>query len=188
MYSAGAAAAAPQYYQQQQQQEQPQGSAQAAAAAADPSLVYVSFEEKKDVSDHRKPVRKSGGGHTYTVKFYLVDTHGVEHLAACGEDQGDAHYLYGNVGAYPFLRANNKNVRGAVGGGAWGLRGPALELCCLEPRAASPARQQLTMSPGCCLPACLRAVLYHVVTDAVPADPNQIRLPKFVGHRWVGGL
>ena len=26
----------------------------------------------------------------------------------------------------------------------------------------------------------------HLVTDAVPADPNQIQLPKFVGHRWAG--
>ena len=25
----------------------------------------------------------------------------------------------------------------------------------------------------------------HLVTDAVPADPNQIQLPKVVGHRWV---
>jgi hypothetical protein len=26
----------------------------------------------------------------------------------------------------------------------------------------------------------------HLVTDAVPADPNQIQLPKFVGHRCDG--
>lgn len=32
-------------------------------------------------------------------------------LCSTGEDQGDAHYLYENTGAFPFLRANNKAVR-----------------------------------------------------------------------------
>jgi hypothetical protein len=41
--------------------------------------------------------------------------------STAGEDQGDAHYLYENQSAYPFLRANNKAVseqEGACSGGA----------------------------------------------------------------------
>lgn len=51
-----------------------------AAAPAPP--VFVSYEEKREQSE-RKAVRKSSG-HTYTVKFFLVDLHGREHLAATG--------------------------------------------------------------------------------------------------------
>lgn len=112
--------------------------------------VYVSYEEKKVPSD-RKPPRKSSG-HTYVVKFFLVDTHGTEYLAAVGEDQGDAHYLYENQSPMPFLRANNKGeVR------TW-LEG-------IIERSKERA-----------------GVHSHLVTDVVPHDPNQIHLPKFVGH------
>ncbi|KAI7838316.1 hypothetical protein COHA_007885 [Chlorella ohadii] len=113
--------------------------------------VYVSFEEKREPSD-RKPPRKSSG-HTYTVKFFLVDQNGVEYLAAVGEDQGDAHYLYENTGAFPFLRANNKaDVR------SW-LEG-------IIERSKDRA-----------------GVHGHLVQDAVPPDPNHVRLPKFVAHK-----
>ncbi|KAL4448467.1 hypothetical protein ABPG75_005686 [Micractinium tetrahymenae] len=112
--------------------------------------VYVSYEEKKEIAD-RKPGRKSGG-HTYVVKFFLCDTHGTEYLAATGEDQGDAHYLYENTSNFPFLRANNKaDVR------VW-LEG-------IIERSKERA-----------------GVHSHRVQDEVPADPNKIHLPKFVGH------
>lgn len=76
--------------------EQTAAALQAAEAAAGPgggpsaSLggtlenhpAYVSWEEKKEPSE-RKPARKASG-HSYTVKFYLVDTHGIEYLAATG--------------------------------------------------------------------------------------------------------
>lgn len=111
---------------------------------------FVSWEEKREVAE-RKPPRKSSG-HTYTVKFFLVDIHGTEYLAATGEDQGDAHYLYENQSAYPFLRANNKaDVR------TW-LEG-------IVTRSKERA-----------------GVHSHLVTDAVPRDPRMIHLPKFVGH------
>ncbi|PRW45230.1 50S ribosomal L23 isoform B [Chlorella sorokiniana] len=113
--------------------------------------VYVSFEEKREPSD-RKPPRKSSG-HTYTVKFFLVDQNGVEYLAAVGEDQGDAHYLYENTGIFPFLRANNKaDVR------SW-LEG-------IIERSKDRA-----------------GVHGHLVQDSVPQDPNLVRLPKFVAHK-----
>ncbi|PSC70457.1 50S ribosomal L23 [Micractinium conductrix] len=112
--------------------------------------VYVSHEERKEISD-RKPGRKSSG-HTYVVKFYLVDMQGLEHLAATGEDQGDAHYLYENSTGFPFLRANNKNdVRFWLDG--------------IIHRSTDRAGAHI-----------------HVVEDEVPADPNKIHLPKFVGH------
>ena len=82
--------------------QQAGGSAAAAAAVAEqpprpPSAValhppagngpvFVSHEERKETSE-RKPARKSGG-HTYVVKFFLVDSHGREYLAATGECGG----------------------------------------------------------------------------------------------------
>lgn len=143
--------------------QQPGGSAAAGAASqparppdmalqppVDPGPVFVSYDERKETSE-RKPARKSGG-HTYVVKFFLVDSHGREYLAATGEDQGDAHYLYENQTSFPFLRANNKaDVR------VW-MEG-------IIERSKERA-----------------GVHSHLVTDAVPADPNQIQLPKFVGH------
>lgn len=137
------------------------GAAAAAVGAAGPDSqgladsmeghpVYAAFEEKKEISE-RRAGRKSGG-HTYVVKFFLVDTHGVEYLAATGEDQGDAHYLYENQSNFPFLRANNKgDVR------LW-LEG-------MIERSQERA-----------------GVHGHLVQDEVPADPNKIHLPKFVGH------
>jgi hypothetical protein len=54
--------------------------------AAPSQPVFVSYEEKREQSE-RKPPRKSSG-HTYTVKFFLVDLHGREHLAATGVGGG----------------------------------------------------------------------------------------------------
>jgi hypothetical protein len=75
--------------------QQPGGSAAAGAASqparppdmalqppVDPGPVFVSYDERKETSE-RKPARKSGG-HTYVVKFFLVDSHGREYLAATG--------------------------------------------------------------------------------------------------------
>lgn len=50
--------------------------------------IFVSWEEKRELSD-RKPPRKSSG-HTYTVKFFLCDLHGTEYLAATGRRRGPA--------------------------------------------------------------------------------------------------
>lgn len=52
-------------------------------------------------------------------------------LVHAGEDQGDAHYLYENTGAFPFLRANNKAVRRCLLAlQAWRWHS-ALQRCCL---------------------------------------------------------
>lgn len=152
---------------------------------------YVSWEERREPSE-RKPPRKSTG-HSYCVKFFLVDTSGVEYLAAvgawwacgarmeqgrlgwrllralvphsvpssrvpsstrlAGEDQGDAHYLYEHRAGFPFLRANNKGVRGRRAGAArerpagGGIRGgmrEEVEACsgsgAGQPSFASPTR------------------------------------------------
>lgn len=70
----------------------------------------------------------------------------ARHCVPAGEDQGDAHYLYENSTGFPFLRANNKNVRPDVlgrgsmsssgDGGRWGGNGrfqaaPASPVVCL---------------------------------------------------------
>ena len=60
----------------------PQPSATVPQPVAGTGPVFVSYEERKETSE-RKPARKSGG-HTYVVKFFLVDSHGSEYLAATG--------------------------------------------------------------------------------------------------------
>ncbi len=72
-----------------------------------------------------QPSKKAGAGgsHAYVVRFYLVDAGGGETLAAEGEDQGDAHYLYTNQPGFPFLYCHNKQVGGRAGGWAGGRHG-----------------------------------------------------------------
>ena len=50
--------------------------------ASRPAPLLPLLPQRKEISD-RKPGRKSSG-HTYVVKFYLVDMQGLEHLAATG--------------------------------------------------------------------------------------------------------
>eukprot|EP00887_Chlorella_sp_A99_P007575 scaffold28.g7575.t1 len=114
------------------------------------SIYYVTYRDHKEVAP-RLPSSKKAHTHAYVVKFYLVDNEGVDHLAAVGEDLGDAHYSYTNESGFPFLRARN---RGEVE--AWLL-------------------QQIHDSE---LRAGLRP---ETVEDAAEADPAHIRLPKFVG-------
>ena len=59
--------------------------AAAAAAAAAPQgdvLYYVTFRDQKDPASRN--TSKKPHGHSYTIKFYLVDNEGMDHLAAGG--------------------------------------------------------------------------------------------------------
>lgn len=100
-----------------------------------------------------KPAKKSGAGHAYVVRFYLIDSSGGEHLAAEGEDQGDAHYLYANQADFPFLYCHNK--QDVI---SW-LEGI---LQSSKLRAGFRTEQ---------------------VLDRAPSDPATVRLPPFVAYR-----
>ncbi|KDD75429.1 hypothetical protein H632_c689p1, partial [Helicosporidium sp. ATCC 50920] len=70
-----------------------------------PPQAGTSHERREHVNS--RGGRKSGG-HVYCIKFFLIDSTGAEHLAAVGEDQGDAHYLYSNLPGFPGLFGHNK--------------------------------------------------------------------------------
>lgn len=70
--------------------------------------VFVSLFERKEPTTG-KPVRsRNASGHTYTIRFFLVDSTGHHHLAATGIDAGDSHYEYTNEEGFPFLQCHNK--------------------------------------------------------------------------------
>ncbi|KAL6766883.1 hypothetical protein ACKKBG_A37750 [Auxenochlorella protothecoides x Auxenochlorella symbiontica] len=113
--------------------------------------VFVSYSERREHVSN-KGGRKTGG-HVYQIKFFLVDATGLEHLAAVGEDQGDAHYIYSNQPGFPGLYGHNKqDVK------RW------LE----DVMAASQLRAGYHLD---------------LVQDEVPTDPSSIRLPTFVAYR-----
>lgn len=117
--------------------------------------VFVSYSERREHVSN-KGGRKTGG-HVYQIKFFLVDATGLEHLAAVGEDQGDAHYIYSNQPGFPGLYGHNKqDVK------RW------LE----DVMAASQLRAGYHLD---------------LVQDEVPTDPSSIRLPTFVAYRWLHG-
>ena len=68
--------------------------------------IFVSLQEKKELVPGVKQSRSRGSGsnHTYTVKFYLVDSKGLLHHAATGIDGGDSHYEYTNRFGFPPLQ------------------------------------------------------------------------------------
>jgi len=74
--------------------------------------IFVSLQEKKELVPGVKQSRSRGSGsnHTYTVKFYLVDSKGLLHHAATGIDGGDSHYEYTNNIGFPPLQCHNKSV------------------------------------------------------------------------------
>lgn len=73
--------------------------------------IFVSLQEKKELVPGVKQSRSRGSGsnHTYTVKFYLVDSKGLLHHAATGIDGGDSHYEYTNNIGFPPLQCHNKS-------------------------------------------------------------------------------
>lgn len=60
---------------------------------ASPSLDGLVFSNPREVKQGTSHARRQ-------LKFFLHDQHGNEHLAAVGEDQGDAHYLYRSADAF----------------------------------------------------------------------------------------
>lgn len=50
-------------------------------------------------------------GHKKYLKFFLIDQHGEEHLAAVAEDTGDAHYQYHNTKAFAKFGALDSHQR-----------------------------------------------------------------------------
>jgi hypothetical protein len=56
-------------------------------------------------------VRQEVSGHRKCLKFFLVDQHGQEHLAAVAEDLGDAHYNYRNTQAFAKFGAMETHQR-----------------------------------------------------------------------------
>lgn len=74
--------------------------------------IFVSLQEQKELVPGVKQSRSRGSGsnHTYTVKFYLVDSKGLLHHAATGIDGGDSHYEYRNQPGFPPLQCHNKSV------------------------------------------------------------------------------
>ena len=54
--------------------------------------IYVSYKEVKGAPVHTARHNKKTA---YIKHFYLIDVHGKEVLAACGEDQGISHTLNG---------------------------------------------------------------------------------------------
>ncbi|KAK9829854.1 hypothetical protein WJX72_008265 [[Myrmecia] bisecta] len=78
---------------------------QASTREADEQTVYVSFREDRKLA--HKGQRKGA----YSYRYFLVDAHGNETLAAYAEDQGDAHYLYKSVDGFslgPPLACHNR--------------------------------------------------------------------------------
>ncbi|KAK9831074.1 hypothetical protein WJX74_002366 [Apatococcus lobatus] len=120
-----------------------------------PPPVFFTFGEKKKPA-HRP--RKHG----YTVEFFLVDSKGHNHLAAIGEDQGDAHYIYR---AAPDFQEGRK------------------------PLAAHNRRELTDWLQSIVQDSQDRGQLHTVeVDDTALSDPNQpladpSRLPVFITHR-----
>lgn len=116
--------------------------------------VYVSYLEKREPAHQKRATgSKKSGGHTYSIRFFLVDAHGREALAASGEDQGDAHYIYTNEPGFPALYGHNKQeVK------EW------LERIML----VSQAQAGYTLDE---------------VQDEIPEEPAAARLPNFVAHK-----
>ena len=134
--------------------------------------------------------------HCSVIDWLLLAT-----LVLAGEDQGDAHYLYENTGAFPFLRANNKAVRRcllALQAWHWHAapqRGCLLFALLLQPRTGSgvttaishvfarvaqqvPACRLQSLAVICTSPPCRmsapgwRGIIFSVSTSlAVPYQP-----------------
>ena len=142
----------------------PPAAAPAAPPGPNPSddsalqAVFVSYSERREHVSSKQGGRKSGG-HVYQIRFFLVDATGMEHLAAVGEDQGDAHYIYSNQPGFPGLYGHNKHdVK------RW------LE----EVMAASQLRAGYHLD---------RAGAEEEDASAARGDPQSIRLPTFVAFR-----
>lgn len=123
------------------------------------SNYYVTYRDVKEPAQQHTPAHSHGGagssggrlkGH-YQVKFFLVDNEGVEHLAAVGEDLGDAHYSYTNETGFPFLRARNR-----------------LEVEAWLQQQIRDSEHRAGLRP-------------EMVLDAALPDPMHYCLPKFVG-------
>jgi len=95
------------------------GAPPAAAPAAPPGPVYLTLEEKREESGMKPAKSRGHGQHTYTIRFFLVDSTGMRHLAATGIDMGDSHYQYTNQTGFPALMAANKGVSSWVGRIGW---------------------------------------------------------------------
>jgi hypothetical protein len=72
--------------------------------------VFVQLVEARVQASNRPQKSYRGGthAHTYGIQFFLVDSKGIQHLAATGVDNGDSHYEYTNEPGFPTLHCHNK--------------------------------------------------------------------------------